>query len=41
MIRVLCEKSDFKGVEQHLERFEELSPDEKTRELLEMVKSGP
>jgi tetratricopeptide (TPR) repeat protein len=41
MIRVLCEKSDFEGVEKHTERYEELNPNEKTRELLEIIKSGP
>ena len=41
IIRVLCEKNDFEGVEKHTERYEELNPNEKTRELLEIIKSGP
>ena len=40
MIRVLCEKNDFEGVEKHTERYEELNPNEKTRDLLEVIKSG-
>lgn len=41
MIKVLCENSDFKGMEKHIERYEELNPNDKTRELLEIIKSGP
>lgn len=41
MIRVLCEKHDFEGVGTHTERYEALNPNEKTRELLELVNSEP
>ena len=41
MIKVLCEKGDFEGAEKHTERYEELDPNEKTRELLEIIKTGP
>lgn len=37
MIKVLCDKSDFEGVEKHVKRYEELNSTEKIRELLEAI----
>lgn len=38
MIKVLCDKSDFEGVEKHAKRYEEVNSTEKIRELLEAIK---
>ena len=38
MIKVLCDKSDFEGVEKHAKRYEEVNSTEKIRDLLEAIK---